>query len=564
MPRLDSGSVFGRLLDVERGGYCRIAPTAEARTSRRYLESTLVLETSFVTDDGEVRLLDCFTMHRGGREQPHRQLLRVVEGVRGMVELEARVAPRFNFGEALPWMRGHRKGVFTAIGGSEAVLISGDLVLEMEGKHDLATTVSVGEGQRLRLSLVFAEPEDIDSGPKHVPDVQELDRRLDETVAWWRRWSGSARATGPYARSVLRSGIVLKGLTQARTGAIAAAATTSLPEVLGGGRNWDYRLSWVRDSTWAVRSMAELGHEAEADGFRRFVERSSAGHAIELQVVFGLGGERRLTEVELDWLDGYRGSKPVRVGNEAARQRQNDTFGELLEQAWRWQERGHTHDDEYWEFLVELVEGAADRWREPDRGIWESRDGYEHFVHSKVMCWAAVDRGLRLAEASGRKVPRERWEDVRDEIREAVESQGYDKDRGVFVRIFGDRELDGALLLLPQVDFVDWKDERMVRTVNAIREDLERDGLVYRTPPEGGREQEGAFLACSFWLAECLAHQGRSQEATEVFQRACETTNDLGLFAEEFDPRTGEMLGNFPQALTHLSHISAALALGGR
>jgi GH15 family glucan-1,4-alpha-glucosidase len=291
---------------------------------------------------------------------------------------------------------------------------------------------------------------------------------------------------------------------------------------------------------------------------------ASMPDAIELQVVFGLGGERRLTEVELDWLDGYRGSRPVRVGNEAARQRQNDTFGELLEQAWRWQERGHTHDDEYWEFLVELVEGAAERWREPDRGIWESRDGNEHFVHSKVMCWAALDRGLRLAEASGRKVPRERWEDVRDEIREAVESQGYDKDRGVFVRIFGDRELDGALLLLPQVDFVDWKDERMVRTANAIREDLERDGLVYRTPPEGGREQEGAFLACSFWLAECLAHQGRSQEATEVFEQACETMNDLGLFAEEFDPRTGEMLGNFPQALTHLSHISAALALVGR
>jgi GH15 family glucan-1,4-alpha-glucosidase len=562
MPRLDSGSVFGRLLDRERGGYCRIAPREEARISRRYLDNTLVLETTFVTGSGQARLLDCFTMRRGGRERPHRQLLRVVEGVRGRVDLEIRVAPRFNFGEALPWVRGHGDRVFTAIGGSEALVICGDLDLEADGKHDLAATASVGKGRRLRLSLAFDQPEDVDPKPPDVPDLRELDRRLDETVQWWRRWAGSGRATGPHAHAALRSAIVLKGLTQARTGAIAAAATSSLPEVLGGRRNWDYRLSWVRDSTWAVRSLAELGYEAEADGFRRFVERSSAGHAVELQVVFGLGGERLLTEVELDWLDGYRGSRPVRAGNEAATQRQNDAYGELLEQAWRWQGRGHIHDDEYWEFLVELVEGAAERWSEPDRGIWESREGPRHFVHSKVMCWAALDRGLRLAEASGRKVPRERWEKVRDEIRTAVETQGYDQERGVFVRIFGERELDGALLLLPQVDFVDWKDDRMVRTADAIRQDLEREGLLYRTPPEGGRDQEGAFLPCSFWLAECLAHQGRTREASEVFERASQTMNDVGLFAEEFDPQTGEMLGNFPQALTHLSHISAALALG--
>jgi GH15 family glucan-1,4-alpha-glucosidase len=562
MPRLDAGSIFGRLLDRTRGGHCQIAPSAEHDVSRRYLDDTLVLETTFAAEGGRCRLIDCFTMRRGGREEPHRQVLRVVEGVRGRVELDVRVAPRFNYGEALPWIRRLEGVVFTAIGGSEALVVSGDVGLESEGEHDLAGRISVGEGERKRLSLVFAEPEDVDPNPEGVPDVGDLERRLDETVKWWRRWSESGRATGPYADAVRRSAMVLKGLTQARTGAIAAAATTSLPEVLGGGRNWDYRLSWVRDSTWAVRSLAELGHEAEADGFRRFVERSSAGHAEELQVVYGLGGERRLTETELDWLDGYRGSRPVRVGNEAATQRQNDVYGELLEQAWRWQERGHAPDDEYWEFLVELVEGAAERWRQPDRGMWESRDDPEHFVHSKVMCWAALDRGLRLARASGRDVPRERWERSRDEIRRAVEADGYDRDRGVFVRIFGDPQVDGALLLLPQVDFVDWSDERMVRTTDAIREDLVRDGLVYRAAPEGGQEQEGAFLPCSFWLAECLVRQGRRDEAREVFERACETVNDLGLFAEEWHPGTGQMLGNFPQALTHLSHISAAQALG--
>jgi GH15 family glucan-1,4-alpha-glucosidase len=309
-----------------------------------------------------------------------------------------------------------------------------------------------------------------------------------------------------------------------------------------------------------VRSLYELEHKEEADGFRRFVERSAAGHRDDLQICFGVGGEHRLPEIELTELEGYRGAAPVRFGNAAARQQQHDVYGELLELAWRWHREGHEPEPHYWEFLVELADAAAERWRDPDRGIWELRHDPEHWVHSKVMCWAALDRGMALAEEAGLEAPTDRWRKVRDEVREAVQSEGYDEERGVFVRTFGSRDLDGALLLLPRVRFLDWDDGRMVRTADAIREDLEADGLIYRFKSD---EKEGAFLPCSFWMAEVLARQGRTEEARKVFDQAMGTANDLGLLAEEFDPEAGEMLGNFPQGLTHLSHISAALALAG-
>jgi GH15 family glucan-1,4-alpha-glucosidase len=345
---------------------------------------------------------------------------------------------------------------------------------------------------------------------------------------------------------------------------MVAAPTTSLPEVIGGPDNWDYRYSWVRDSSFAVRSLADLGFDAEADGFRRFAERSSAGHADELQIAYGVGGERRLTEFELDGLEGYRRSRPVRVGNAAATQVQLDVYGHLLDLAWRWQQRGHSPDDDYWRFLVDLVEGAIARWTERDRGIWETRNAPQHFVHSKVMCWAAVDRGLRLAKEGARRAPTRRWTKARDEIRRAVETRGFDRRRGVFRRAFGSRQLDGALLLIPRVGFIEYGDERMIRTADAIRKELDHDGLLrrYRETTKG-KLTEGAFLACSFWLAECLAYQGRLVDARQVFERAVITGNDLGLFSEEFDPISGEMLGNFPQGFTHLSHIAAAVALTG-
>jgi len=350
-------------------------------------------------------------------------------------------------------------------------------------------------------------------------------------------------------------------LSNAPSGAIAAAATTSLPETPGGSRNWDYRYSWVRDSAFTVRALSELGYLREADGFRRFIERSCAGSAEELQILFGVGGERRLHEYEIEELEGYRQARPVRIGNAAETQLQLDVYGELLDLAWRWHERGHSPDDDYWEFLVELVDAACRQWRNPDRGIWEMRGKPRHFVLSKAMCWVAVDRGIRLAEDLNRQAPLDSWRQNRDQIRAAIEAQGYDEKRGVFVQAFDSPAMDASLLLLPIFGFISAGDERMQRTIAEIRKELSEDGLLRRYRSDDLDGEEGVFLACSFWLAECLANQGQVAEARQVFQAASATANDLGLFSEEFDPNRQEMLGNFPQGLTHLSLIAAAVAL---
>jgi GH15 family glucan-1,4-alpha-glucosidase len=475
------------------------------------------------------------------------------------VELEIEIAPRFDYGAGAPWLRQEGVGLYSAIGGNDGLLISGDVGLSPSGKHTLRATVGVHPGERVRLSILSVPPEKLDYAPPEEPDADEVDRRLDVTIDRWRKWASGLRFDGPYKPGVLRSALVTKALMNDLTGAVAAAPTTSLPEVPGGDMNWDYRYSWIRDSYFSVRSLAEVGFESEADRFRRFIERSAAGSAESLQLMYGVGGERRLTEEELDYLEGYRGAKPVRVGNAAAGQLQLDMYGELLELSWRWHRRGNSPDDDYWRFLLELVDAVAERWSELDKGIWEMRGAPRHFVYSKVMCWAALDKGLRLAEECMRKAPERRWQKVRGEIREAVEVRGYDGERGVFTQCFDGAELDAALLLLPRVDFIDYHDARMVRTTDAIREDLDDDGLLKRYRNED--TQEGAFLACCFWLAECLAHQGRIGEAVAVFDRALTTANDLGLYSEEFDTEAREPLGNFPQGLTHLSHISAAAVL---
>lgn len=559
--RMDSGSCFGRLLDREKGGFCSVAPKGGANdTSRRYLEGTLVLETTFEAEGGEARLIDCYALP-ADPEHPYRQILRVVEGISGYVELEMEIAPRFDYGAVAPWLRQEGVGVYSAIGGNDGLIISGDASLSPAGQHDLRSTVGVHPGERVRLSIMSVSPEKLDQGPREVSDADEVDRRLDATIQRWRKWSSDLRFDGPYRPGVLRSALVTKALMNDLTGAVAAAPTTSLPEVPGGEMNWDYRYAWIRDSFFSVRSLAEVGFEAAADRFRRFIERSAAGSAESLQLMYGLGGERRLTEEKLDYLEGYRGARPVRVGNAAAGQLQLDMYGELLELSWRWHRRGNSPDDDYWRFLLELVDAAAERWSEPDQGIWEMRGDPQHFVHSKVMCWATLDKGLRLAEECMRKAPERRWGKVRREIREAIESEGYDEDRGVFTQTFGSEDLDAALLLLPRVDFIGYRDGRMLRTTDAIREGLDDDGLLKRY--RSGDTREGAFLACSFWLAECLAHQGRTEDAEAVFDRTLATANDLDLYSEEYDTQARQLLGNFPQGLTHLSHISAAVALAG-
>jgi len=564
-PRFDSGSCFGRLLDWEGGGHCEVAPLdGRSEPSRRYVEDTLVLETVFKADDREAALVDCLVgPPAGDRSDERRLLLRLVEGRRGAVRLRVDVAPRFDYGQIEPWIRHHEGGVYSATGGDDALLVWSEAGLEpVDDGSRLRGEMTIRPGERLRLLVTYQRPEEIDAGAWEVPEPTELDRRLEETVEWWREWAERLRAGGT-DDDALRSALVLKALAYEPTGAITAAATTSLPIAPNGARNWDYRYSWIRDSVLASRSLAELGCEREADAFRRFIERCAAGKAEDLRIVYGIGGERRMEEREVTDLEGWRGHGPVRVGNEAASQTQLDACGQLVDQSWRWHQRGHPPDDDYWRFLVTLVDSAIERWRRPDAGIWEWRGEAKHFVHSKALCWAAADRGLRLAEECGLEAPVRRWREARDEIRAAIESEGYDAERGVFVQAFGVRDLDAAVLRLPMVGFLDFRDERMMRTADAVMDELtDESGLLRRYRVDDGLPgPDAAFLPCSFWLAEVLARQGRDEVARRVFDRAVGAGSDLGLFSEEYDADAGEPVGNFPQAMTHLSHIAAVLAL---
>jgi GH15 family glucan-1,4-alpha-glucosidase len=559
LPRFDSGSIFGRLLDWQRGGHCSLAaPGAECDHS--YLEGTLVLETRFVSTEGEARLLDFFAPPEEGLDS---RIVRILEGLSGSVDYAIELLARFDYGSVEPWVRGG-DGVFAAIGGDDGLLIRCDAELRQRGRHDLHADGSLAAGERVRLELAYRNPIELDSLAGVDPlNPAEIDASLSAAIEWWRGWNACIdRKVAEAFPNVVRSALVLKALTYEPTGAIAAAATTGLPEAraLGGARNWDYRYSWVRDSALTVRSLAELGCEQDADDFRRFIERSAAGNARDLQILFGIGGERRLGEQQLDHLEGWRGSAPVRVGNKASGQLQLDSFGQLVDQSWRWHERGNSPDDDYWLFVADLIDAAIEHWEDPDRGIWEWRGTPRHFVHSKALTWSAVDRGIKLAEECGKELP-DRWPSAREEIRASIEANGYDERRGVFVMSYGHDELDAALLRMPTAGFLDWGDERMVRTADAIREQLDFDGLLRRYDADDGMPEEGAFLACSFWLATCLARQDRVREARQVFERAAGTANDLGLFAEEYDPEHGRMLGNFPQGLTHLSQIEAAVTL---
>jgi GH15 family glucan-1,4-alpha-glucosidase len=491
-----------------------------------------------------------------------RQLVRVVEGLDGEVEFAADVVARFDYGEARPWLHDAADGTHHVLAGDDALIVACEDRLQRAGPHELRARFTVAKGERVRLEVRHVPPETLHaSDPPRPCTPRELDRRLEETIGWWRDWSQQARLPETDREGVLRSALVLKALTNPRTGAIAAAVTTSLPES-GDGRTWDYRYAWVRDAVFGVRALAELGFDDAADEFRSFVERSSAGHADELRIAYGVGGERRIPEIELESLRGWRGIGPVRVGNAAGVQRQHDVLGQLLDLAWARHERGSPPDDELWQFVRELVERAVREWRAPDRGLWEWRGGPRHFTHSKVMCWVAVDRGIQLAEALGDDAPLERWREARDELRAEIETRGYDPQQGVFTQTFGELALDAALLRMSAVGFIEAGDERMVRTADAIAAQLGEDGLVRRYDIDDDQPgREGAFLPCAFWLAQCLADQGRLGEARESFERALRTRNDVGLFAEEHDVDAGEARGNVPQALTHLSHILAALAI---
>lgn len=563
MPRVDDDCCFGRLLDWDKGGYCSIAPAGEYTSTRCYIPGTMILETHFRTGQGEVKLVDFFAMGGDGPAHPHYDHVRLVDGISGEVALRVELCPRFDYGEITPYMRRHDNGVYTATGSNQGLIIHTDIPLEMTEHRALAATASIGAGRRLRLGIAFEFPELIDSAlAARTVHAADLDSHFGSTRHWWTEWTRRMRPPYQPDSQTVRSTVTLKSLTFERTGAIVAASTTSLPEWIGGARNWDYRFSWVRDSVFTIRALHELGYIREADRFHQFIQRSAAGDAGQMQIMYGVDGNRRLPEIELDWLEGYRQSKPVRIGNGAAKQSQLDIYGELLEMAWEWHANGHETDRTYWNFLADVVNAVCRRWREPDHGIWEVRGQPRHYVHSKAMCWAALNRGVQLAQANGFNAPVERWSANRDEIRHAIEHEGYDARRGVFVQAYGNNYLDAALLLLPRIDFLAYDDPRMLRTADAIYSELDWKGLLRRyNSPDNLPGPEGIFLPCTFWLVACLAYQGRREQAREYYERALTCANDVGLFSEEFDVEQGQMLGNFPQGLTHVSQIMAALAL---
>jgi GH15 family glucan-1,4-alpha-glucosidase len=566
MQRIDDDSCFGRLLDWDRGGHCAVTPAdPDYESTRRYIPETMILETHFKTAKGEVRLCDFFAMDTSGAAHQSYDLIRIIDGISGEMELRVEVCPRFDYGEIAPYMTRDAGGAYTAIGSNKGLIIHTDIPFEVMKHMDMAALCRVKAGDRSRLMINSQCPELIaETIASGSPAAADIDALFDSTLHWWKVWSERIRPPFELDERTRRSTLALKSLTFERTGAIAAASTTSLPEWIGGERNWDYRYSWIRDSVFTVRALHDLGYVTEADRFHQFIQRSSAGNADELQIMYGIDGKRRLTEIELDWMEGYKESRPVRIGNRAAKQNQLDIYGELLEMAWEWHESGHPTDPHYWTFLENVVDTACRRWNEQDHGIWEVRGEPQHYVHSKVMCWVAVHCGVMLAEANKFTAPTERWSRTRDEIRHAVETKGYDEERGIFVQTFEDDYLDASLLLMPHVGFIDYKDERMIRTVDAICEDLEVDGLLLRyKSPDGLKGKEGMFLPCTFWLVDCLAHQGRTEMAWEYYDRALACANDLGLFSEEYDVEGKQMLGNFPQGLTHVSQIMARLALSG-
>jgi GH15 family glucan-1,4-alpha-glucosidase len=558
LPRLDSASVFGRLLDAN-AGHCVITPSVPTEVSRRYLPGTLILETTFTTETGTVTLTDCITMKTGGASDPHRQILRIVEGIEGTVPMHVEISPRFDFGAVRPWTRVISEELWASLGAAVGLLIESNIALNAD-RHDLTATFDVAAGERRHLSISFRKPELLDGLTTDPTAMVAADRRLQETADWWHQWHTSRTEREP--DDVVLSAVVLKALTNPPTGAIAAAATTSLPESIGGSRNWDYRFSWIRDSWLTLRALRQLGFHAEADGFARFVARSSAGSGDELQVMYGLGGERDLAERKLDDLEGFRDSRPVRIGNDAFRQHQLDIFGELLDVIWMSPDAAGVIDDDMWRFLVEVAERAAVEWAEPDRGIWEVRGERRHFTFSKTMCWVALDRALKLAERHGQRAPVERWQQTRAEISRVVLEDAYSPEVGAFTQSIGESDLDAAVLLLPATGIVEYGDARMRSTVDALIHSLDRDGLLLRyTSADGLAGEEGTFLACTFWLVEVLANQDRPSLAHEYYRRARATANDLGLMSEEYDMRRRESLGNYPQAMTHLGHIGAALAI---
>ncbi|MFC9946910.1 glycoside hydrolase family 15 protein [Streptomyces pratensis] len=562
LPRFDSHAIFAGLLGTEENGFWRLGPArpegAEPPTAdrRRYRGDSLVLESEWDTPRGTVRVTD-FMPPRDGAPQ----LIRIVEGVSGRVPMRSELRMRFSYGRVTPWV--HKvDGRTVAVAGPDSVWLDTDA--ETYGQN--LTTYSdftVAPGDRIAFTISWQ--------PSHhePPGMPEPESSLEATENFWREWVDQCTYHGPYREAVVRSLITLKALTYAPTGGIVAAPTTSLPEDIGGSRNWDYRYTWLRDAAITLSSLLRTGYREEARAWREWLLRAVAGDPENLQIMYGIAGERELGEAELDWLPGYENSSPVRVGNGAANQLQLDVYGEVTEALHLAHMTGLTRNDYAMGLQLKLISYLEKHWDEPDEGIWEVRGPRRHFVHSKVMAWVAVDRTIKLIESGDAEGPLERWHQLRDDIHRDVCERGYDAERNTFTQSYGSQELDASLLLIPQMGFLPPDDKRVIGTIEAIQRELStEDGFVLRYPTEGddagvdGLEgDEGAFLACSFWLADDLAMIGRVDEARRLFEKLLSLRNDLGLLAEEWDSGLQRQVGNFPQAFSHVPLIDTALRL---
>ena len=551
-PRFDSAACFAALLGDEHNGRWQLAPATEVlRVERAYRPGTLILETVFHTAEGVVAVID-FMVPRD--ERPN--LIRIVEGRSGRVPMEMDLRMRFDYGSIIPWVR-QDHGRLLAVAGPDGLCL--DTPVETHGMdHRTAAHFSVAAGETVPFELA--------TFPSHLPPAPAPDvhAALDYTQRWWQSWSGRNTYVGEWSDVVHDSLVVLKGLTYGPTGGIAAAATTSLPEALGGVRNWDYRYCWLRDATFTLMTLLSAGYVEEASAWRQWLMRAVAGEPDKLQIMYGVAGERRLTEYEVPWLAGHEGSTPVRVGNAASDQFQLDVFGEVLDASHQARVAGLPEGHESWELekvLMDFLEGC---WDEPDEGIWEVRGGRQHFTHSKVMAWVAADRAALAVERFGLDGPVDRWRRLADEIRADVLAHGVRPD-GAFRQAYGNDALDASLLLVPLVGFLPAGDERVRATVEAIERELTEDGFVlrYRTEhtADGLPGDEGAFLLCTFWLADCLELLGRRSDARALYEKLLALRNDVGLLSEEYDPSTGRLLGNFPQAFSHVSLVNTAMNL---
>jgi GH15 family glucan-1,4-alpha-glucosidase len=561
LPRFDSPACFAALLGDERHGSWRLGPAAGgACTRRQYRDGTLILETEWDLPEGQVRVID-FMPPRGDQAD----LVRIVEGISGNVAMTTELRLRFDYGHVVPWVMPEGSAL-RAVAGPDAVRVDAGVEMRHEGVaagSALHARFTVGAGDRVPFVLTHHASHLATMMPVHPEEA------LQDTEEFWRSWIAGSSYEGPWADAVHRSLITLKALTYAPTGAIAAAATTSLPEELGGARNWDYRYCWLRDAAFTLQALIGTGFIDEARAWRAWLLRAVAGDPADLQIMYGLDGRRRLPEYVIDWLPGYESSGPVRIGNGAAGQLQIDVWGETLDALHLARSAGLETDPEAWRVQKALLDHLEEHWDDLDNGLWEIRGPQRAFVHSRVMAWAGFDRAVRACEEGGlMDEPVERWRAVRDQIHDDVCTHGYDAERNTFTQFYGSEGLDASLLLIGQVGFLPWDDPRVVGTVDAVQRELSRDGLLLRYDTDADDRVDGlpgdqaTFLVCNFWLVDALHGIGRRDEAVALFERLLSLRNDLGLLSEEYDVHTGRQLGNTPQAFSHLGLVNSALRLG--